>query len=151
MNSTGIAIQIGLGDGSEHVGEAGPRGGDRDAEPARLAGIGVRRVSGSRLVAGIDELQVVIETGLEDRIEMTAVKNEGVLYTGCLQSLNEEFAAIMGHDCLPLGAWRFGRIHATRWLDSGLYGVSLGQSGAVEGNFTVFGATVFEAQTPVEA
>ena len=101
------AIEKGVGDRGHDVGEAGPRRDHRDAEPVAGAGIALRGMAGGDLVPRVDDRQIVIEAGLEDRIDMGAVQPEQPVDARLLQGSDEQFAAAdLAHPFAPLNARR---------------------------------------------
>src|SRR6185312_11494645 len=61
-------------------------------------------VSGVHLIARVDNRQSGIETGLEDRVDMSAVKAEKPLDARGPQRPHDQFAAGQGHFCCPVAS-----------------------------------------------
>ncbi len=89
------AVEEGVGDGGDDIGEAGAGGHHGHAEPASRAGVTLGRMAGRHLVTHVEYWDAVIQARLEDALQVGAVQAEQPFDTGLHQCANQELAA--GH------------------------------------------------------
>ncbi len=102
----GHGVDVCVGDGSDDIGDARASGHYGDAGLPRGTGPGVSHVPSRLLVAGIDDSDAVVATGLKDGVDVPAVEAEDALHPLPFQHGREHLAAIDLHDWLlsgPLG------------------------------------------------
>jgi hypothetical protein len=87
-------VEVGVGDTGDDVGDARPGGDDSNARCPGCPCPGVGGVAGSLLVAHVDEADVVVESGLEDGVQMPAVQGEDFPDALLLQHAHEHFTAV---------------------------------------------------------
>jgi hypothetical protein len=96
------AIEVGIRDGRDDVRHARTGRHDGDAQLSRRSRPAVRGVSGSLLVAGVDEAHARIGGGLQDRVQMSPVECEESVDSRLLEYADEQRAAVdPGHRLPP--------------------------------------------------
>ena len=83
-----------VGDSGDRVGDAGPRGDDRDAGPSGGAGPSVGHVRCGLLVTSINHAHAVCGACGIDRIEVPAVEGEDFADAFVLESPHDHLAAV---------------------------------------------------------
>ena len=97
----GRGIQHGRGDAGDHVGRAGARGGDRNANVAAGARVAIRHVGGALLVAHQDVMDVAVLQGVIRRQNCASRIAEDVLYAFALQAFPENLCSRFSHGPSP--------------------------------------------------
>jgi hypothetical protein len=80
-------------EGTDGVGVAGAAGDERDAGFASQPAMGVGHVDGRRLVADMDEIEIGVERGVEDRHDVVAGQREYAMAAEALQRSGNDVGA----------------------------------------------------------
>jgi hypothetical protein len=98
----GHAVEMRVGDGGDAVGEARPRGHERDARPTRGARPAVRGMARRLLVARVDEADVAAGGRHVDGVQVPAVEREDGVDARALQHADQQLATVdLRHAVLP--------------------------------------------------
>jgi hypothetical protein len=95
-------VDVGVHDAAHGVGDAGPRGHDRDAGSARGARPAVGRLHRRLLVSRVDHAEAVPPRRHQDRVEMPAVQGEELANPCAFEHANEQLTSVDLAHAAPL-------------------------------------------------
>lgn len=94
MQIIGTAGALGVGNGGDHVRDAGAGGDEADSGLARYSRVAVRGVARGLLVTGVHHADAFVQTAVVDGLDVAAAERENVVDALSLECLRHQAPAV---------------------------------------------------------